>query len=93
MERTTCKFIPHRNNRIRCNREISSSSGFCKRHSNTLQAQSYARSEDSSSAAVGKNPSSGGKLEEKYKKVQIVQNKFGNFEDKESKIVFNKKTR
>ena len=43
MERT-CKFIPHRNDRIRCDRKILSSytnQHFCNRHSNTLQAQIF----------------------------------------------------
>ena len=85
MDRDTCKFIAHRNNRD-CDRKVSPSGGgaFCKRHADTVQAQTYSEKE------VGN--SRGGKTNN-YKKVQIVQNRFGNFEDKETGIVFNKKTR
>ena len=76
-----CKFTPHRPNRAPCDRESMEGYSFCKRHSNTLQAQNY-------------SPSTQEKEEESgYKKVEIVQNKFGNFEDVDSGIVFNKKTR
>ena len=83
----TCRFVPHRNNRIRCNREASSDNAFCKRHNNTLQAQAYSHSEEQreDKSLDDKTAYQG------YKKVQIVQNKFGNFEDKETGIVFNKK--
>ena len=79
MERT-CKFIPHRNDRIQCRREILPSNDdkpFCKRHANTLQAQSYSHYEKNDERKT-KSPRDEGNT---YKKVQIVQNDFGNFED------------
>ena len=88
----TCKFIPHRNNRTQCRQEILSSNAnkpFCKRHVNTLQAQSYSNYEKDDKRKPGKT---GGK-ENTYKKVQIVQNVFGNFEDIDTGIVFDKTTR
>ncbi len=91
MERT-CKFIPHRNDRIQCRREILPSNDdkpFCKRHANTLQAQSYSHYEKNDERKT-KSPRDEGNT---YKKVQIVQNDFGNFEDKDTGIVFDKTTR
>ena len=104
MERT-CKFIPQRNNRLQCEREILASDDnkyFCKRHSNTLQAQSYSNYEEGnkrettasrSPTTDSRSPNAPGGRGKKYKKVQIVQNKYGNFEDKDSGIVFDKTTR
>ncbi len=86
-QRRQCKFIPLRNNRIRCDQEILSSAAnkhFCKRHSNTTQAKSYSNY-DESDKKEGRTRN--------YKQVQIVQNKFGNFEDKDTAIVFDKVTR
>jgi len=84
----SCKFIANRHDRS-CNNEIlSTSSPFCKRHINTLQAQSYSYYEKEEGVKGDRDRET-----KRYKKVQIVQNKFGNFEDKDTKIVFNGKAR
>ncbi len=79
-DRHRCEFTAHRTDRGRCTNDSIDSHSFCKRHLRSVQA----RTTRASGGGGGRHP---------YKKVEIVRNEFGHYEDKETGIVFDRSSR
>ena len=97
MNDTQCRFEARRKNRSRCKEKCHPDTHFCKQHERSVQARKMQNAEkrekDVVQAGGGTLPS-GDPLRgaHTYREIHVSPNQFGNFEDKQTGIIFDQQT-
>lgn len=94
MNDTQCRFEARRKNRSRCKEKCHPDKHFCKQHERSVQARKMQNAEKREKDVVqpggGTVPPSG--HNHTYREIHVSPNQFGNFEDKQTGIIFDEHT-
>ncbi len=101
MNDTQCRFEARRKNRSRCKEKCHPDTHFCKQHERSVQArkmqmqmQMQIAEKREKDVVQGGTPPSGDPLRgaHTYREINVSPNQFGNFEDKQTGIIFDEHT-